>query len=400
MAASLSDGRSKIRFPSVCQDALATLRAVESYGAEVERRRRDFFIIGSERVKTPEDVVHCAESAATIRFIAPILALADGISVLTGAPSLRRRPMGPLLKALKELGVECFSARGDGRPPIIIFGGRGFGGKASLPGNVSSQFVSGLLFASPLANEDVEITLSSPLESKPYVKMTINVLAKHGVSILHSGNMGSYRIPSNQTYKPSNHEVPGDYSSSAFLLAAAAITNSKVRIKGLKFPSLQADSAIVEILRNTGAQVKVGEGWIEVVGGSTLTGIEWNARHTPDLVPILAILGCFAEGETKIYHVERLRFKESDRIESLRLELAKMGGKLTFREGTLKVKGVKKLKGAVINPHGDHRIAMACSIAALRAEGETKILTPRCVRKSYPNFFKDLEKLGGKIAWK
>lgn len=379
---------------------MATLRAVRSYGAEVERRKGAFFVRGSKKVETPEDVVDCAESAATIRFIAPVLGLADGISVLTGKSSLRRRPMGPLIKALRELGVKCFSAKGDDRPPIIIFGGGGFGGKTSLPGNVSSQFVSGLLFASPLANEDVEITLSSPLESKPYVEMTIDVLTKHGISLLHSEDMNNFIVPSNQTYKPSNHEVPGDYSSSAFLLAAAAITNSKVRIEGLKFPSLQGDSAIVEILRNMGAQVKVGEGWVEVVGGSTLAGIEWDARHTPDLVPVLAILGCFARGETKIDRVERLRFKESDRIESLRLELAKMGAKLTFKDGALKVWGVKKLKGATIDPHGDHRIAMACSIAALRADGETKILTPRCVKKSYPNFFKDLEKLGGKIAWK
>ncbi|MEM3606259.1 MAG: 3-phosphoshikimate 1-carboxyvinyltransferase [Candidatus Bathyarchaeia archaeon] len=400
IAASLADGESKIKNPLICQDTEATLNVIKSYGAKVNVSKNLLTVVGIKNIETPNDVLNCKESGTTIRFATPILSFAKGISILTGEESLRRRPMQPLIDALNQLKVQCFSAKGDGYPPIIVFGGSGIRGEAFLPGNVSSQFISGLLFAAPLAKEDVKIKLTTPLESKPYVEMTLKVLENHNIHVSASNDRRIFFISSNQIYKPFNHEVPGDYSSATFLLAAAALTKSKIKVKGLKDANFQADSAIINILKEMGAQVKVGEDYVEVSSEGDLTGIEFDAKNTPDLVPALTVLGCIAKGETKILNVERLRIKESDRVKALISELTKMGGKLTFKENTLIVKGECKLKGAEINPYDDHRIAMACAIAALKAEGKTKILNPNCIKKSYPNFFKDLRKLGVKIAWK
>lgn len=400
IAASLANGESEIKNPLICQDTEATLNVIKSYGAKIEKKRNVLTVLGVREIETPNDVLNCRESGTTIRFATPILSFAKGISILTGEESLRRRPMQPLIDALKQLKVNCFSAKGNGYPPIIVFGGLGIRGEASLPGNVSSQFISGLLFAAPLAKEDVKIKLTTPLESKPYVEMTLKILEKHGIYVSASNDERFYFIPSNQAYKPFNHEVPGDYSSATFLLAAAALTKSKIKIIGLKNSSIQADSVIIDVLKNMGAQVKVGENYIEVEGEGELTGIEFDAKNAPDLVPALTVLGCLSKGETKIFNVERLKIKESNRIEALISELTKMGGELTFKNNSLIVKGKRELKGAEINPYGDHRIAMACAVAALKAKGKTKILNPECVKKSYPNFFKDLRKLGVKIAWK
>jgi 3-phosphoshikimate 1-carboxyvinyltransferase len=400
IAASLANGESKIKNPLICQDTEATLNVIKSYGAKIDKKGGVLKVIGVKEIETPNDVLNCGESGTTIRFATPILSFAKGISILTGKESLKKRPMQPLIDALNQLKVNCFSAKGNGYPPIIVFGGSGIMGEASLPGNVSSQFISGLLFAAPLAKEDIKIKLSTPLESKTYVEMTLKILEKHGIYISVSNDEKFYFIPSNQTYKPFNHEVPGDYSSATFLLAAAALTKSKVKIVGLKNADIQADSAIIDILKNMGAQVKIGENYVEVMNEAELIGIEFDAKNTPDLVPALTVLGCLAKGETKILNVERLKIKESNRIEALISELTKMGGKLTFKDNSLIVKGECELKGAEVNPHGDHRIAMACAIAALKAKGKTKILNPECIKKSYPNFFKDLRKIGVNVAWK
>jgi 3-phosphoshikimate 1-carboxyvinyltransferase len=400
IAASLANGESKIKNPLICQDTEATLNVIKSYGTKIIDKRNLLIINGVKEIKTPDDVLNCMDSGTTIRFATSILSFAKGISILTGGESLRKRPMQPLIDALNQLNVKCFSAKGNGYPPIIVFGGEGIRGEAFLPGNVSSQFISSLLFAAPLAKSDVKISLSTPLESKPYVEMTLKILEAHNIYVSASSDRSIFLIPSNQSYKPFNHDVPGDYSSATFLLAAAALTKSKIKVKGLKNPELQADSAIINVLKEMGAQVNVGENYVEVSSEAELTGIEFDAKNTPDLVPALTVLGCFAKGETKIFNVERLRIKESDRINALISELTKMGGKLTFKNNALIVKGVCKLKGAEINPYGDHRIAMACAIAALKAEGKTKILNPECIKKSYPNFFKDLKKLGVKVAWK
>ncbi|MEM3745417.1 MAG: 3-phosphoshikimate 1-carboxyvinyltransferase [Candidatus Bathyarchaeia archaeon] len=397
VAASLSNGLSEIRNALICDDTLATIEACRKLGAEISGTPNGAFrILGSPKPKTPDDVINCRDSGSTMRFITPICALADGISVLTGGRSLRNRPMGPLLEALNQLGVKCYSTRGDGRPPIVVFGGGIRGGRAIIRGDVSSQFITGLLFASPMAEGDTSIALSTPLESKPYVDVTLDVIRKHGVLVKEEQT--AFHIPSGQRYKPCNHFIEGDYSSAAFLLAAAAVTGSRIRVENLFKNSLQGDRLIVKILSEAGAEVNIYENFVEVEGSvKPLNPISVDMRDNPDLVPVCAVLACMAEGKSVISGVGRLRFKESDRVEALLTELSKMKAEIKVLDDKIIVYGVRELKGAEIDPHGDHRIAMACAVAALAAKGETVIHDAECINKSYPDFIRDMRLLGVEI---
>ena len=396
IAAALSEGRSKIIDPLVSDDSKATLGAVQAYGAVVERNKKTWTVTGRSIPIAPDRVVDCGESGATIRFMTPIAALARGISILTGKPQLRKRPIGPLLQAMRELGVTCYTARGGGHPPVIVFGGSIHGGNAFLRGDVSSQFISGLLFAAPKALNDVVIRLTSTLESRNYVDMTVRVLNDHGIKVEESADFREYHLRANQTYTPADHIIPGDYSSSAFILAAAAITGSRVKVGNLEKASLQADRVIVEILSRMGLELRQSEDSVEVQGGE-LSGLELDADQIPDLVPALAVLACYAKGKTTIRKAGRLRIKESDRLSTLSSELGKMGASIQVVDDNIIVNGPSKLKGAIIDPHDDHRIAMACSIAALGANGSTTMENAQCITKSYPTFYEDLVKIGVKL---
>jgi 3-phosphoshikimate 1-carboxyvinyltransferase len=397
IASSLSDGYSEVKNALICDDTLATINACMRLGAEIKHVAEGTFrILGSPKPKAPDDVIDCRGSGSTIRFITPICALTNGISILTGDESLRRRPMGPLLNALKQIGVRCYSARMNGYPPIIIFGGGIRGGEAHIRGDISSQFISGLLFAAPMAQHDTTIILSTPLESKPYVEITLDTLNKH--SILVETDFNIFHVPSVQKYKPCNHIIEGDYSSAAFLLAAAAITDSHIRIENLLRDTLQGDRLIIDILRSIGVHIDVGGNFVEVKGSDDyLKTLDVDLRDNPDLVPVCVVFASAASGKSTIRGIRRLRFKESNRIEALFSELSKMGVKMNITGDSIEIYGGGKLRGAEIDPHGDHRIAMACTVAALKASGETFIRNAECINKSYPNFVRDMNLLGVEI---
>jgi len=399
IASALSEGTSTIHNPLICDDTLATINACRMLGAEIsEESGGALRVLGISRPKTPEDIIDCKESGSTIRFITPVCALADGISVLTGGRSLRRRPMGPLLDALSQLGVKCYSTRMDGCPPIVVFGGGIRGGRASIRGDVSSQFISGLLFATPMAENDTDIVLTTPLESRPYIDVTLDVLNRHGIKVEVTGDGRVFHIPCGQMYRLHNYYIEGDYSSAAFLMAAAAITSSRVRIENLPRRSLQGDRIIVRLLHDFGVHVRVGEDFIEVMGADgPLKPLDVDMRDNPDLVPVCAVLACMAEGKSVISGVGRLRFKESDRVKALLTELSKMKAKIKVLDDKIIIYGVRELRGAEIDPHGDHRIAMACAVAALAAKGETVIHDAECINKSYPDFIRDMRLLGVEI---
>jgi 3-phosphoshikimate 1-carboxyvinyltransferase len=229
--------------------------------------------------------------------------------------------------------------------------------------------------------------------------MTKNVLAQHQVKVSIEEDFKRITIPANQKYKPIDTRVPGDFSSAAFLLAAAAITNSKVQINNLDYEDVQGDKAILSILKQMGAMGKVCKDRIEINGSDgSLKAIDIDAKNIPDLVPVCTVLACYAKGPSKIYGASRLRFKESDRLSSLYLELKKMGAQISMDESSLTVTGPCRLHGAVIDPHNDHRIAMACAVAALGANGDTTIQNAECVRKSYPQFFTDLSSIGADVV--
>lgn len=392
IAASLATGKSRILNPLISEDTAATMEACSSLGAKITHKDRLLTIVGAGELRAPANPIDCRESASTIRFLTPIAALAEGTTVLTGSPGLKRRPIEPLMKALQQLGVKCTSS--NGFPPVSVVGGGITGGCTSLVGNVTSQFISGLLFACPHADEDTTIELTTPLESKPYVELTRKIIEKHGINIEASKDFRSFEISSGQRYVAHEHFVPGDFSSSAFLLAAAAITHSKIAVSNLHQP--MPDDEIINILQKMRGRLRVRRGVIEIDGGD-LTAIDIDARDIPDLVMPCAVMACFSEGETRIYNAQRLRLKESNRLEALSTELKKMGAEILETRDGLRINGPCTLHGATVNPHNDHRIAMACAIAGLMAEGRTMILNAECVNKSYPTFFKDLMKLGANI---
>jgi len=399
IAASLSDGRSKIKDPLICDDTLATIDACRMMGAEISRSGNAALEVqGRSKPLTPSDVINCRDSAATMRFIAPVSTLADGITVLTGGESLRRRPMEPLLQALRQLGVQCYSTKSDGCPPLVVFGGGIEGGRASIRGDISSQFISGLLFALPIARADTNIVLSMPLESKPYVDMTLNILVKHEVNVDVKHDYGEFRVPCGQRYMPFDHTIEGDYSSAAFLMAAAVATSSHVKIENLSENSLQGDRLIVSVLEKMGVQITVGRDFVEVQGARSLKAVDIDLRDTPDLIPVCTVFGCLARGKSLIRGVRRLRFKESDRTAGLVSELGKLGADVKTVNDVIIVNGGKKLRGAELDSHGDHRIAMACAVAALKAEGTTVLHGIECINKSYPDFVRDMISVGGRMV--
>ncbi|MEM2103334.1 MAG: 3-phosphoshikimate 1-carboxyvinyltransferase [Candidatus Bathyarchaeia archaeon] len=394
IAASMSSGVSNVENYLVSDDTTTTLNAIKAFGAITQAKNNILEVKGVEQPYAPKKPVNCGESGATLRFLVPVAALANGNTTFTMGPSLSRRPLAPLLDSLKQLGVETYYRAGE--PFVKVYGGGIQGGRTILRGDISSQYVSGLMFACPMARRDTEIVLTTPLESKSYVEMTGEVLTRHEVNFQISEDFRLLKIPHGQKYKPCNHVVPGDFSSAAYILAAAGITSSRIRVKNLNCDTRQGDKVILEILKQAGLEVNVDGEFVEV-GGVLQNAISMDARDAPDLVPICAVLACYTKGISRIYNAGRLRYKESDRLVSTYTELKKMGAEIIIGKDSLIIKGPCEMRGAIIDPYNDHRIAMACAVAALSARGETKILNAECVRKSYPSFFKDLKSLGASV---
>ncbi|MEM2133317.1 MAG: 3-phosphoshikimate 1-carboxyvinyltransferase [Candidatus Jordarchaeaceae archaeon] len=389
----LAEGKSEIFEPLISRDTLASIRACEALGAVIERRGEKVWCVsGSPSPKTPEDVINVDNSGTTIRIMTAVSSLAPGFTVLTGDSSIRQRPMGPLIKSLGDLGVRCFSTKGDDKPPIVVEGGGIKGGKTNIPGHISSQFISALLIACPLAKNETRISFTSELKSEPYLEMTMEVLSLFKGNIKYLPNMGVV-IPPKQTYSPTSVRIPGDFSSAAFILSAAAITDSDVKIHNLDMGSKQGDKKIVDILIKMGAEVELGENYVRIIGGHKLKGISFDCGNNPDLLPILAVLGSVAEGKTDIFNAQHVRYKESDRISAMAKELSKMGIRIDEKIDGLTIHG-GKLKGAHVETYNDHRILMALAVAALAAEGETIISGVESVDVSYPSFLEDMNFLG------
>lgn len=333
-----------------------------------------------------EKIIDCGESGSTLRFLIPIAAALDKAVAFTGSASLSERPLTEYLRLLPEHGVKC---EYNGVLPLSI-SGRLMPGKYKIRGDISSQFISGLMFALPLLDNDSEIILLTPLQSKPYADMTVKTLSHFGITINENNN--GYYIKGNQTYIKSDYAPEGDWSQAAFFLAGGALTGD-VTVGGLNMKSLQGDREIVSILRLFGADVTVSENSVRVKK-SSLVGIETDVSNTPDLAPVIAVLAAFAKGKTVIRGGKRLRFKESDRISSVVNNLKKMGVNAVETPCGMEINGGCP-HGALLDGYNDHRVVMAFSIAAAAAEGETEITEPFSVNKSYPEFFSDYLSSGG-----
>ena len=387
-----------VRRPLLSADTFATIRASEMFGASVKREEENLIIHGMNgKPGVPDDVINAANSGTTLRFMTAIAALTDGITVLTGDASLRTRPNGPLLEALNRLGVKACSTRGNEKAPIVVKGGLE-GSEVEINGSISSQFISALLIACPLAKNSTTLSIIGKLKSRPYVDVTIEMIELAGVKIHTDDKNGTrFIIPGKQKYDLKEYTIPGDFSSASYLLAAAAmLEGAEITVKNL-FPSKQGDRAIIETLKQMGADITWDReaGTVTVRGGRKLKAITFDAGATPDLVPTVAVLAAVAEGTSRIENAEHVRYKETDRLRALATELPKLGVCLKEEKDSLTITG-GTLKGAEVHGWDDHRIVMALSIAGMVA-GNTTIDTTESVSISYPDFFKDTRNLGAKI---
>jgi 3-phosphoshikimate 1-carboxyvinyltransferase len=393
VAGLLSNGSTTIENPLSCDDTEATANAVSMLGAKIVRDAQSWRVQSAGRVRAARSEIDCGESGVTLRFMIPIASLADAETTLRGSQGLMRRPLEPLVRAMEELSVKVTIERN----AVRVEGGPPEGGTARIRGDVSSQFISGLLFAGPQMKNGLHLEVVSPLESRNYVLITIGILKRHGVEVQTNKEMLSFEVVPNQRYSAANHHIPGDYSSAAFTLAAAAVTDSKVLVRGLSRASSEPDAVFLPILSLMGARTSHQDNGVLVEGGR-LKAATIDLRENPDLGPIVAVLGCHADGETRITGAARLRYKESDRIAAIISELAKLGADIIETEDGLITHGPSRLSGGVVQSHGDHRIAMALSVAALRASDRVIIEDAECVSKSYPNFFDDLRALGVEVV--
>ena len=392
-AALLSNGRTTIQNPLSCDDTQATANSITSLGASLDITKDRWVVNGSGKPRTPTRAIECGESGVTLRFTIPIASLTGAEVQLNCAEALTRRPLEPLIESMRELGIEV-AASSSG---VRVRGRSPKGGSVHIRGDVSSQFISGLLLAGPLMPNGLELNLSSKLESRGYVSLTVNAMNHHGIRVEPNNTFTKLSISAGQSYNGATHLIPGDYSSAAFPIVAAAITNSKILIRGLAKDSNEPDSIITQILSRMGIETRYATEGLMVEAGS-LKAARVNISDCPDLGPVIAVLGCYAEGVTEVVGAGRLRYKESDRFNAITTELKALGAQVTTTEDQLTIRGSTSLKGGSVDSHGDHRIAMALSVAALHAENPVTIHNAECISKSYPAFFNDLRSLGVRVV--
>ena len=383
----LADGISTINDPLYSEDTIASLNSCKTLGSHVEQHDSYCKIHGvNGKPETPENILDLKNSGTTLRIITSVASLTDGYTVLTGDDSLRNRPMQDLINALLPLGVSAISTRNNGKPPIIVKGGFN-GGESFINGNVSSQFISSIIMAAPYADNPVDLYVKGDFISKPYVDMTLNLMEKYDVKV--NKDEKSFHIDP-QNYKSTDYTVEGDYSSASYLIAAAASLNSDLTIKNLIKDSKQGDKVILDIVKNMGSDVKVKDNEVIINGHGRLHGIEVNLKNAPDLLPTVAALGAMAEGTTKITGVEHARFKETDRIHTCAIELAKLGVELREEEDGLTIIG--GVHGGIVKSHMDHRLAMSFYIIGLKV-GNIQIEDASVYNVSFPNFTEIIKKL-------
>lgn len=376
---------------SVNDDIMATMRCLNALGAKITFASGTFDVQPVSVAKG--GTLDCGESGSTLRFLMSVSAVLGADATFTGTGKLPQRPMGALTALLASHGMsfECHSA--DELP--VTCRGSLRGGKFTIPGNISSQYLTGLLFALPLAAEDSEIEVTGGLTSASYIDMTIDALRIAGISVSRDGDI--FRIKGNQHYRmPQRVVVEGDWSSAAFWVVAGVIGKQPVTICGMNNASLQGDSAIIDHLRKMGAFITVDDDTV-VAMPSQLFGTELDCMDTPDLVPVLSVAAAVAQGTTTFTNVGRLRFKESDRLAAMKSVLASFGIASSIGEDTFEVHGSSPVAVAPIDSFGDHRIAMSAAVMSLVAQGVTAIIGSGCVAKSYPSFFEDFTALGGVV---
>jgi 3-phosphoshikimate 1-carboxyvinyltransferase len=393
----LAPGESILRSPSRSADCLAALGVARSLGAAVEDRGDSFAIrgadvIGGSIVRGGRSSISCGESGLCMRMFSPIAALFSSETELRAEGTLRKRPVDMIVAPLAELGADC--ATNAGLPPVRVRGPLR-GGRARVDGRESSQLLTGLLIALPLAEADTVLEVEG-LASRGYVELTLDTMRAFGVKAERDDAFTRFAIGGGQRYRPADFRVEGDWSGAAFLLVAGALAarSEKLVVENLASCSSQPDRAIVEALRAAGAVLELGENRVSV-GRDRLEAFEFDLSDCPDLFPPLVALAVACEGETRLLGARRLRAKESDRAAALSEEFAALGAKIAVEGDLMRVSGVRsskgeRLAGGRVDSRGDHRIAMASAVASLYCEAPVEIAGAECVAKSWPTFFEDM----------
>lgn len=392
ICASLSEGVSNIENLFFSQDVNATCQAMSNLGVEVVYKGESKIKIkGTSKLEAKGNSIDCFESGSTLRFLIPIAATLGEEVTFNGKGKLVERPLGDYYRIFEEQQIQYENI--SGKLPLTI-NGRLKAGEYRIKGDVSSQFISGLLFALPLLEGDSRITVTTELQSKAYVDLTIDVLKAFSIEVKNV-DYREFTIKGNQKYIASDYKVEGDFSQAAFWLVANVL-GSEVVCNGMNMNSLQGDKVIIETIKSMGGEIVVEGEKVKALPSKT-KGTVIDASECPDLVPVLTVLGALSEGTTEIVNAERLRFKESDRLVAITSELNKIGADIEEKEDGLIIRGKETLIGGKVNSWNDHRIAMALAVASTRCKEPLIIEDADSVKKSYPNFWEHFKELGGSV---
>lgn len=388
ICAAMANGVSRISPVALSNDIKATIGCIKALGADAVLENNVLTVDGTNMYKNKTALLDCGESGSTLRFFIPIAAVGNINATFVGKGKLPQRPIGIFTEALPKAGTVC---KTEGGLPLEIKG-QLKSGIFEIPGNVSSQFITGLLLALPILEGDSEIVLTSPLESVGYISMTIRTMKQFGVNIQATEN--GWHIKGGQSYKTCDYTTDGDWSQAAFFMVLGAVSG-KVTVKGVAKDSTQGDKKCAQILARFGAKVTQLDNEVTVEKGE-LKAITIDASQIPDLVPILSVCAAFAEGTTKIINAERLRIKECDRLKATAELLNNLGGKVKELSDGLEITGVSSLKGGNVNGYNDHRIVMSAAVCAARSDEDITATFAMSINKSYPDFYIDYNSIGGK----
>ena len=397
IAASLCEGESIIENIILSDDIKATINAMRSFGVEIEEmkgERYKLIIHGKSKLKLNNNIIDCFESGSTLRFLIPFFTFLNEEVIFTGKNKLIERPLDPYYKIFDKQNINY--ENNSGNLPLKI-SGELKAGKYEIDGDISSQFITGLMYVLPLLNGDSQIIINKKLESKSYVDLTIDVLKKFNIEIENKNNeYKKFKIKGNQKYIKRNYKVEGDYSQAAFWITASLIGNN-VMIKGLNENSIQGDIAILKIIKDMGAKYEFNDDTLIIKNKNDLKNIEIDVNDCPDLVPILTVLASFSKGKCKIINAKRLRLKESDRLKAISSEINVLGGKIIEFDDGLEISPINEGIEGEVKSFNDHRIAMALAVFSTRINGNIILNGENAINKSYPDFYKDFIKLGGEI---
>ncbi len=401
VTAALASGTTVLLDPLVSEDTDYLVAALSQLGAEIKKEERRWQIAGiAGRITAGEISLYLGNNGTAARFLTSIAALGHSPCVIEGDVRLEQRPIEPLLAALRGWGVDVFSIYETGCPPLRIENKRGggiVGGTTLLPEGSSSQYLSSLLLAAPYAANPAILEVAGVVPSRPYVAMTLAVMNDFGITVDCTEDYHRFLIPQG-CYTARQYQIEGDASSASYFWAAAAICGGRVEVENVRVPSLQGDAMLVPLLGRMGCTVERTDTGLAVTGSSRLQGIEVDMADMPDVVPTLAVVAAFAEGSTTIRNIGHLRIKECDRLAVLAANLGQLGVAVDEFDDALVIHGTggdcSRLRGAVLESHNDHRIAMSFALAGLRVPG-VKILGEECVAKSFPGYWQHFARLTG-----